>query len=47
MTVFPSSKMPDQGPPDGNPAITLYSEVVQVLSEFWTGYFIALYVEII
>ena len=39
---FRSSKIPDQGTPDGNPAIYVYSGVVWVLDEFWSGYFYSL-----
>ena len=35
---FPSSKIPDHGPTDRNPAITIYSGVVQALAGFWSGY---------
>ena len=33
----------NHGPPDGNPAIAVYSGVVQVLDGFWSRYFITVY----
>ena len=38
MSEVSSSKIPDQGSPDRNPAITVYSGVVRVLAGFWSGY---------
>ena len=34
MAGFRSSNIPDQGPPDGNPTIALYSRFVRVLAGF-------------